>query len=98
MFLLAEVIDNALVLRNVKNLLLLVNGEAVETKLDVADDQWHHVAVVWSGRTGRYESYKDGVPMVESSSFQKDKVIYIFRNMMECMGMNTLSFKTLRVL
>ena len=79
MFLLAEVVDNALVLRNVNNMLLLVNGEEVETNLALADDQWHHVAVVWIGAAGAYRIYKDGLFIIQGSNFQKNKVRYIFR-------------------
>lgn len=71
----SNTMDNALALRDVNNLLLVVMGEEVETNISVADDQWHHVAVSWSARSGSYKAYKDGLPVSQGVGFKQGKYI-----------------------
>ena len=67
-------IDNALVLRDMNHMLLVVMGEEVPTGVATTDDTWHHVAVTWSSAAGTFQAFKDGLKMSQESNFMKGNV------------------------
>ena len=74
---LENIVDNALVLGNMNHVILNVMGEEAPTNVSVADGAWHHVAVVWSSKNGKYKAFKDGIKVAEDENFQKGRVSFI---------------------
>ncbi|XP_065668355.1 sushi, von Willebrand factor type A, EGF and pentraxin domain-containing protein 1 isoform X2 [Hydra vulgaris] len=70
-----SVVDNALVLGNMNHVMLNIMGEEAPTNISVADGSWHHVAIVWSSKSGKYQTFKDGIKIAEDINFQKGKAI-----------------------
>ena len=68
-----------MVIRDPDSLTLVVLGKEAHLDISVTDDQWHHVAITWSGQTGKYVGYKDGIKIAandDSELFNKDQVSY----------------------
>ena len=52
----------------------MVLGKEAHLDIDVADDQWHHVAITWSSHTGQYTSYRDGALKSSDVNLEKGQV------------------------
>lgn len=53
-------------------------GEKISTDISASDDAWHHIGLTWSGKSGKYEAYKDGVLISQGGNVQQGKVRKLF--------------------
>lgn len=65
--------DNEFLIRDARNLTIQITGdEGVQTGIDVADNNWHHVAISWSSATGEIRGYLDGYQLHQSDGFRAE--------------------------
>ena len=77
--LLANVVDNALVIHDYNGFNIWVMGQKALTNVPANDGNWHHLAFTWQSSTGKWQVYKDGSKVKESDDaepLQKGQVIY----------------------
>lgn len=65
-------------MRDPDSLTLVLLGKEAHLDIDVADDQWHHVALTWSSHTGEYTSYRDGALKAKDVDLKKGQVFRYF--------------------
>ena len=77
--LLANVVDNALVIHDYNGFNIWVMGQKALTNVPANDGKWHHMAFTWQSSTGAWKVYKDGSNVRQSDiaePLQKGQVIY----------------------
>ncbi len=65
--------SNEFLIRDAKSLKVTVTGDTwIDTGINIADNQWHHVVITWSSALGEVRGYIDGSLYHVEQSFQVD--------------------------